>query len=527
MTPATLRTVFAAAALLFAACSKCGKGPEPVGGGVERVLPRGAVAVLVVPNVQALGERLKGLEALKVAAFSAQLNGFTDAHQWADALVQQLGIDVRSKEALEAAGVDPSGGAGLAATLDGSAILVVPVKDELKLAAVLKKLAAARLGATVAEDKPAGDVVVHTFAPAAGTPARLGYVKVGGFALIGSDATVGKLSGWAKLSEGDCLLKDSAYAAALARLPKDRDLVFHVPPGSPALKSVVSSVTATLALRPSGLTISVDAPWAADPRALDVLVKQAGPDLLGYLPADAWAVAKFSGDATLLGPWLARLLPQLEVDPEVLANVKPGAVAGLSLAPTVKMDGMPDLDVRSTNPFTYGHLTGVAQAKDAAKVPALLDRVAAMAPRLGSQMEKKDRDGRTVYFTTYSAGEGVHFAADGANVFFGSPATRIDALLKSDGKTPGPVENPQLKGVLDAKALALVVDLRRLAGAVRELPSSAWGIGGFAIKATTLRWLDATDDLEAITVGVESKAGSVQAQLVLSLKAPTAQPKVP
>ncbi len=530
-----LRLVFAVAALTFAACSKCGKSTSASGSGVERVLPRSAIAVLVVPNVQALGERLKGLESLKVAAFSAQLNGFTDAHQWADALVQQLGIDVRSKEALEKAGVDPSGAAGIAAMLDGTAFIVVPVKDEAKLAAVLKKLSMARLGAGVAEDKKEGDVTVHSFASAAGAAAKMGYVVVNGFALIGTDTSVSHLPLWAKLPEADALSKDPVYAASLARLPKDRDLILFLPPGSPALRGTVSSATATLALRPEALTLTADAPWAGDPKALEVLVKQAGPDLLGYLPDDAWLVAKFSGEATGLAPWVDRLAPQLkrafeeaafDVNAEVLANLKPGAVAGLSLAPTAKMSGMPELDLRSTNPFTYAHLTGVTEVKDATKVGATLDKFATLAPRIGSQMAKTDREGHEVYFTTYAAGEGVHFASKGPHVFFGSPATRLDALLKSDGKA-APVANAGLKGVLDSRALTLVVDLQKLAHAVRELPSAAWGIGGFAIKATTLRWLDATDDLEAITAGLESKGGAVQAQLVLSLTPPAAQPKVP
>ena len=55
-----------AAALLFAACSKCGKETPAGATGVERLLPRGSLAVVVVPDVRALGERLKGLESLKV-----------------------------------------------------------------------------------------------------------------------------------------------------------------------------------------------------------------------------------------------------------------------------------------------------------------------------------------------------------------------------------------------------------------------------------------------------------------------------
>ena len=65
----------------------------------------------------------------------------------------------------------------------------------------------------------------------------------------------------------------------------------------------------------------------------------------------------------------------------------------------------------------------------------------------------------------------------------------------------------------------------KLSGALASF--AATDLGGFAIKATTLRWLDATDDLEAITAGLESKAGAVQIQLVLSLTPPAAPPKVP
>jgi hypothetical protein len=524
-----LRTrVVLACAVAFAACSKCGKGSSGGAANLERVLPRGAAVMLVVPELATVGQRLHGLEELKVAAFLAQLQGFPDAHQWADALVQQLGIDVRSKDALEKAGVDASRGAGMVAMLDGASFLVLPVKDEAKLSAVLAQLSTQRLGAGIAEDKRFGEATVHTWVTAAGSPARLGYVMFEGFALVGTDATVPKLSGWARLPEGDSLSKDAKYAAAVGRLPKERDLVLYLPPGSPILRGPVSSATATLSFRPDAVTVTVDAPWSGDPKALEVLVKQPGGDLLGYLPDDSWLVAKFSGDPKLLGSWSEQLIgPYLKkafdegnfnLNTELLANLKPGAVVGVALAPTVKMGGMPALDIRSTNPFTYGHLSGVAEVLDAAKALETLDKLAVLAPKFGARIEKTDREGHPVYFTSYSAGEGVHLAPQGPNVFFGSPAGRVDALLKSEAKAGKPVADPALKAVLDARAFAMVVDLQKLAAAVRELPSQAWGIGGFAIKATTVRWLDATNDLKAITAGVESNAGAVQAQLVLSLK---------
>jgi hypothetical protein len=50
---------------------------------------------------------------------------------------------------------------------------------------------------------------------------------------------------------------------------------------------------------------------------------------------------------------------------------------------------------------------------------------------------------------------------------------------------------------------------------VKALPPEAWGIGGFAIKATTVRWLEGMGDLRAITVGVNRKDKAVQAELTL------------
>ena len=50
-----------------------------------------------------------------------------------------------------------------------------------------------------------------------------------------------------------------------------------------------------------------------------------------------------------------------------------------------------------------------------------------------------------------------------------------------------------------------MLDLRKLSDAVKNLPSEAWGVGGFAIRATALRWLEATDDLRAITFSLAQK----------------------
>ncbi len=518
----------AAVAVLLASCSKCGKGPSASKVGVDRYLSKGSAAVVMVPDLGRLGQKLKGLESLKVANFAAGTQGFSNASQWADGLVAGLGVDIRSKDALEKAGLDPARGLGVSATLDGSIYAVVAVKDEAKFKAALLKLAGARLGAGVPDSKKVGELTLNTYAAATGGTPRVGYLMVGEFALLGMDETVPKLTGWAKLPEGDSLANDPAWAASLGRLPREREVLVYMPPGSPVLRGPFGSAALSLALAPDSLVVTVDGAWRGDKAALAMLAKQDTAALLPFLPADAFLVGRYAGDPAtlkpfatqLFGPYLEKAFSEGGFDPksEVFDNLKPGAVFGLSLAPTAKMGGMPALDVRSTNPFAFAHLSGVALPKDAAKVGPTLEKVATISPKFGAKIEKTDRSGQSVFVTSYAAGEGVHFAAQGDKVFFGSPLSRIDALLSSKGDGPGPVSDAQLKGVLDSRSFAVVVDLQKLSKAVRDLPNEAWGIGGAMIKAPTVRWLDATDDLKAITIGLEAKGGdAVQAQLVLKL----------
>lgn len=516
-------------------CGSCQKGKGAGAVPIEDVLPKGAVALVVVPKVHELGQRLAGLQTLKVAKFAAQLQGFGDGTRLVDATVAQLGLDVRSKEALSAAGVDPERGAGVAVMLDGTTVLVLPVGDEKKLEATLSKLAKARLGASEAGTQKAGDLELRTLrVPGAEVP-RFGWVLSRGFAFVGVDQAVPTLTGYARVGKADALGEDAKWKAALARLPAERQLLVYLPPGSPALWGPVSSVAAAMSLDASGLRVSFDAPWSGDPKALEALTQAPGAaKLFGVLPKDAFVVARFAGPPetlapyaeTLLGPHLWRAFSEtgFDVKTQLLGNLKPGAVASFSLAPTAKMDGVPAFDVRRTNPFRWLHLTGAAATTAPEQVAPALDALALSAPKFGATIEKKTVDGVARYLTTYSAGEGVHFAQQGPVVLFASPQPRLEAALLATPAGEGPFASKEISSLLETRGLAVAVDLRRLADSVRELPSDAWGIGGFAIKATTVRWLDATDDLKAITLTFDAKEQAVQAQLVLSLGAPAPAP---
>ena len=507
--------------LALASCSKCGKTTAGTSSGVERVLPKGAVGVIVVPNVGAAGQKLKILEALKVAAFAAQLRGFADGKGFADALVNELGIDVRSAEALEKAGVDGSAAAGMAALATGHGYLALPVKDASKFHEKLKALAALRLGAGTVGEKKYGELTVKTFG--AGDVPKLGYALAHGYALVTDGAGLEKLPGIAAMTESDSLASDKASTAELAKLPAERDVVVYLPNGTPLLaQAPFTAVAGAVSLTTAGLAVSVNANWKGDQEQLAALQPQQVKSLLGYLPADAFLITRYSGDPSRLGPFARQLMgPHLarafeengfDVKAQVLDQLQPGLVASLSLAEGAQLGGgMPELDLRRTNPFAYVNLSGAGATKKPAEVLPTFEKIAAIAPKFGAEMTVRERaDGQKAVITTYSQGEGVHFAPKGELVFFASPVQRLEALVKSDGAgTP-------ISGLGD-EAVSVVIDLNKLAASVRALPESAWGLGGFAIKATTVRWLDATDDLKRITISVGAKEKVVQAKIVLTL----------
>lgn len=517
-------------AAVAAGCSKCG-GAAATKAGVERVLPRGAVGVVVVPALGDAGKKLTLVERLKVANFAAQLQGFADGKGFGDALVAQLGVDPRSPEALEQAGVDGSRGAAVAVLATGHGYLALPVKDAGRLHHALESVASRRLGAGANGEQRFGELTVKTFSPQKDAPPRLGYVLAHGYALVTDGAGVPQLAGLAAMTEADSLATDKAYAEHVGRLPKARDLLVYLPTGSPALvKAPVTAAAVAVSLSPAGLELTVDAPWKGDAAPLAVLQPKAAKPLAGYLPADAFLVVHFAGEPGLLAPWAKALLGPylsraleaggLDVKGAVLEQLQPGALAALSLADRPPLgEGLPSLDIRQTNPFSYAHLSGVARVKDPAVVMPALEKVVELAPRFGAEMRVAERpDGQKAVLTTWAAGEGVHFAPKGDLVFFGSPVQRLDALVKSDGKGPLPAPGGE------QAALSVSVDLARLAASVRALPESAWGLGGFAMKGTTLRWLDATDDLRAISVAVGAQGTSVRARLLLSLAPSPAAP---
>ena len=513
---------------MLAGCARCGERPAPEPRAVERVLGRGAVGVVVVPQLASLGQKLVLFEQLKVAAFLAPTQGFQDPRALVDALVGELGVDVRSAAALEKFGLDGQAPLGVGVQVTGHAYVALPVKDPSKLQASLAALATRRLGASVAGELTVDGVVVKTFSREAKGPPRLGYALAHGFALVAVDEGISDLAALASLPVGDSLAKEPALARARARVATGGDAFAYLPPGSPLLGEwPVESALLVVTLEPTSFAVMLDAPWRAEApmRALFEASTEASELPTAMVPPDAFLVARYDGPPKALGPLWRQLFGRwmgqggIDLEHDILSHLKPGVVGALSLAERPPLGrGLPTLDVRRTTPFDYLGLTGTAALDCPDGGVQALETAAALAPRFGAQMKRADRAGATVYLTSWSQGEGVHFAVRGDRLYFAAPVDRLDRLLLADGTARAGERKP------GGPTASVVLDLSKLSQSVRALPESVWGLGGFALKGTAVRWLDAIDDLKALTLEVSSKDQAVFARLALSLAPASPKP---
>lgn len=518
---------------LLAACSRCGSGrPGAREESLARLVPRTADAVVLVPDLGRLGARLAELQRLEAVDFVAPLAGARDGKALVDALVRQAGLDPRSRAGLERAGLDPARGMALV-LLPGDAVYsVLAVKDARALEETAARLARQLSGAGVASRAEERGVTVTRYATAEGAPPRLALAVQGGWAFLGAGPAAARVAELVALTPEQSLEGEPVFTAGRARLQGEHELLAFVPGGSRYLpQGSVPGVTLTASLGLTGITVRADAPWGDEPEVLQALTPQPGaPELSGYLPADAVAVARHAGDPAQLGQYWPYLVgPQVtravqaagfDLEAEVLRNLRPGAVASLSLAPTVRMSGMPALSMRRTNPFLSTHLVLVAGARDAAQVAATLEKVPPVARRFGAELTPEQRGGQRVLLTRYMAGEGAHLAGVGDRVLVAAPESRLVEGLARLRAAAGPAPlSTQRMAALEGKGLAVVVDLHKLADAVRALPAEAWGIGGFALKPTTVRWLDALHELTAVEASLTAKERAVQAELRLRLEA--------
>lgn|GEM_PF-835041 len=518
----------------LAACSRCGSRPEA---GSERTalarVPTDAAGALWIPDLGLFGERVAELQRLELLDFAAPMLRQPSGTALVDALVRQLGVDPRTREGLKAAGLEPGRDAAFASPVSGELLSVLPVSDAKVLEDNVRRLAQRLLAARAVTEVRVGEHRLLHFSRREGSPPVLGFAVVGNFALLLTEGLLGDAERVARLLSGsdEGMAANAVFSASRQRLG-GKPLAWGYLAGGRGLlpQGTVEGVGAAFDLSLSGLSMRLDAPWPDDRTLLPALtVKQRSGKALGWLASDSFAVMRHAGDPAALGglwTWLvgaratrAATEAGIDVEKDILGNLEPGIVAGLSLSPGARITSMTARQARRSNPFDWTELSLVATARDPKKAEATLQKVPQLAPRLGAKLTPDTREGVPVWLASWSAGEGTHLALVENHVAMASPEAELMELIRRLKEAPGTAPIAEdLAPLLTGHGLALVVDLHRLADAIRALPADAWGMGGFALKPTTVRWLDALKELRAVSLTADAKGQALQAELRLHLE---------
>ncbi|MGC4116605.1 MAG: hypothetical protein QM765_18945 [Myxococcales bacterium] len=519
--------------------------PQQTAGGTTdpaEFLPDRCQAVFVVPDPGRLGEHLGVLPRLKVADLLASTQNYPNAEALLSDLAKQAGLDPRSRESLRQNGIDPSRPLVGYLSEQGVPLALVPISEQKKFEEKFAKSAAARLGdQPPVTEKVGADRTLTVLTGRGENPQVLAWAYLGGYALLTqSQAGLALLKAMLAGKVQGSLAKDSRFAATRSRLA-DRDLfAFSCLDALPLQKQIFMPYGTTFAasLSEKELRLSFELPLNDEwNEKLKSLATPAGADLVAAMGPDAFLVGRLGGDPALLEPLLQRLMPMaiqrglkdagIDLAADILGNLKPGVAASLSLSHSARLSGVPELDVRRTNPFDFVQLSVVGRTADASKAAKTLGSIVDVAPRFGARLEPADLGGTKVFVTRYHLGEGASLALDGDKVLVTGGAGQMQAQLDRL-RSPAPKDpaDPLAAKALKEDAAALWLDVSRLTAGVRALPDSAYGIGGWAIKAAVSRWLEAIDEITGLRLSARLADKTLSADLALTLQlapAPSAQ----
>ncbi|HWV38711.1 MAG TPA: hypothetical protein VN033_09585 [Vulgatibacter sp.] len=521
------KLAFLAAALAaLAACGSC-KPPEADGPPATAVsfLPAGGRSAVMVPDVARLGRTARALEQTKLAGLAASALGARDAHALVAPVVRQLGFDPRTDEGFAKAGLDGTRGLAFGDDGAGGQILVLAVADPGRfdgyLATLARRFGGDAKGEAIyagTEEAPA-KVPVVTFSSAGGEP-RLAYGIRDGFAVIGTGARAVESVGAALTRpRGESLDADPAFGKARRKLAS-RDLYAWLPRGvgEGRAKRFAGGVAIGASVGEKGLNLRLLLPQGPlQVAAIHAMGKPAGMEVARLLSADDFLAVRLGGEPAAYLPALEataprRLLSSLRevgFEPaDVLAQLRPGAALGIELNPEVDLSsGLPtDPSIARTNPFSFFRVVLVAKVKDPAKAAAMLETLAEKGGAFGMQVAKEGPEDARVYEATYAAGEGMTWGLVGDTLLAaGGTGTFEKARARLGAEAPGEgfvVKDPAARRIFETAGSAAHLDVQRLTAALREIPPSAYGIGGFRLKELMDTWVGLLGELKGVTASL-------------------------
>ena len=158
--------------------------------------------------------------------------------------------------------------------------------------------------------------------------------------------------------------------------------------------------------------------------------------------------------------------------------------------------------------------------KDSTVARTQLDAVQKFGDRFGMRLEHRTKDGAEVYTFNYALGEGASVALNGPEVLVSGGAGHLDTLLdRAHGKGPGFNPSTSPGKALEQAGSAVWLDVAGMAQHIRAIPASAFGLGGFAIRAAVLHWVDAFGEIRGVLVSADYAATAKGGKLHVDVQA--------
>lgn len=521
--------------LVVAGCGGC-KSREPAreSSGLA-FLPMAPRRVIEIPDLARLGENLTELQKTRLAELSAAAVGARDPEELIRPFVQQLGFDPRKPAGFSDAGIDGSKGLVIGEDDRGVRLLIVGVSDKGRFESHLDKLAR-RLGetkkgqASFAEIEP--PVPVQTLLDPEGKVLG-GWGYRDGYAVVAVDPDAVEALGRSLSRPWEQSLANSpTFRRTMGKLG-ERDVYLWLGPNTRVAKRRLDK---GLALGVSASRTGVGARAVIPQGALELAVLQpagkiAGQELMAHLPSSDFLAFRFGGEPLALQPVFEAMLPRgffgrlrrAGIDPasEVLALVQQGVVVGIGLSPEIDLSGgLPQqASLQRTNPFDFVTTSIFAKVKDTEKAKATLEKLAAGASHFRMEVAREEGEGFVRYKASWAAGEGMSWAligdtlvATGGKGTFDKARGRLSA---KDGAFS--IADPNAKKIFDGAASAAHLDMPALTAGLREIPESAYGVGGFRLKALMDTWAGLLDEVKGATASfsVDGEGLLIDAELGL------------
>lgn len=514
----------------IAGCSRCGKvgGPPP-----ERFLAGDASLAVVVPRLAGAQEQARqlvqtALGFASAAGLPAQLA----------AVRAQLGVDLLEPSGLAQAGLDPDRGAGLAFSERGPPLLVLPVADADKLAALVERLARDALGAGVRQRAAAAGGSLEVFRRRQGDPPALALLVTGGAALLapGADGPA-SLAAAAARPGAESLASSASFAQARAAIGDGQAAILFVPPGSSlAARSHLARDGAALGVSAAPARLALRGALLLPPQRMDAwrsaLAAGAAEDAVARLPSDAFLVGRIGGDPAAVLRRALGLLPQgsaalsragLDPNRDLGDLLAPGAVASVSLAPSFEVAAASRAsELGVADPFRLVHLAAELRVRDVRGLELLMARLAQAGPSLGFTVGPLSTGGFTGWRIARGGAE-LQLALQGDRLRIAGGAGRLEALLAGATRGYAPPTGAA-RAALHAGAGA-VLDFGQLVSSFRSLPPQAYGSGpdAFVMRSLIERVVEPAEGLLAASLRVDlAAAGAALGELVVE-----ARPRAP